>query len=78
MPPTKGPNDLIAQWRKDKAELERRIAAGESGDGSTKPDLKAQLKALSGQLKMFEDYQKDPRPPKNPLVQSATDNQRGK
>jgi hypothetical protein len=60
----KGPNDLINEMRTTKADLEKRIARGESGDGLKKADLKAQLRDVSGQLKMFEDYQKNPTPPK--------------
>lgn len=61
----KGPEDLIKDMRTTKIDLEKRIARGESKDGLKGPDLKAQLRRVSGQLRMFEEYQKNPKPPKD-------------
>jgi hypothetical protein len=46
----KGPLDRMAELRATKADLEKRIAAGQSGDGLKKPDLTVQLKTVIGEL----------------------------
>lgn len=48
--PQKGPYDYIDDLRRRKTQLEKDISAGKSGDGYTKPDLKAQLNRVNGEL----------------------------
>ena len=55
---TKGPMDRIEELRQKTADLQRRIKAGESGDGRSKPDLTAQLQVAAQELRTLESANK--------------------
>lgn len=52
--PNKGPLDYLADLRKTRSSLQKRIAAGESGDGLKKADLKASLRTVEGEIRNLE------------------------
>jgi hypothetical protein len=52
----KGPLDRMADLRAQQVQLQRQIANGQSGDGLKKPDLKAILRGVQGELRNLEKY----------------------
>jgi hypothetical protein len=50
----KGPLDRIIDLRAQQAQLQKQITAGQSGDGLKKPDLRAVLRGVQGELRNLE------------------------
>lgn len=66
----KGPLDRLNELSKRAAQLHAMIARGESGDGIVKPDLRAQLDIVEGEIKNLAQANRL-FPTMNPEVQGA-------